>query len=388
MSQAPTLPAMSADETRAVREAVRGFMETHASEQEVRRLADTEGGYERSTWLRASNELGLAGLCVPERFDGSGLPLEALDIVQREAGRALCSLPILSSAVLATRVLLASDDESAQAEWLPRLSTGQSTATVAFLEPGYDWERHPSRVTATADGDSARLSGTKTPVLDGGTADLLIVSATDSDGISLYLVEADAAGLRRSPLATMDITRKQCRVDLDDVAARRLGPGGNAATVLAEAVDHARIALACEQLGGAEFCVDLTVDYVRQRHQFGRPIGSFQAIKHRCADLLVELERARSAVHYAVSQVDGGDGGGGDVDGRGDLAEAAALAASCCGDVFTKVAAETIQLHGGIGVTWEHPAHLYFRRAHSDAALLGSAASQRARLVRGALDLL
>jgi alkylation response protein AidB-like acyl-CoA dehydrogenase len=378
MSHAPTL---SADEKRAMRDAVRAFMDTHASEQEVRRLADTDGGYERSTWLRASNELGLAGLCVPERFDGSGLPLEALDLVQRAAGRALSSLPILSCAVLATRVLLACEDEKAQAEWLPRLGSGRSTATVAFLEPGYDWERHRSSVTATVHGDSVRLSGTKTPVLDGGTADLLIISAVDHSAAdhsaagSLYLVEADAAGLRRSPLATMDITRKQCLVELTDVPARRLGHGGNAEAVLTEAVDHARIALACEQLGGAEFCVDLTVDYVRQRHQFGRPIGSFQAIKHRCADLLVELERARSAVHYAVTQVDDG----------GDLTEAAALAAACCSEVFSKVVGETIQLHGGIGVTWEHPAHLYFRRAHSDAALLGSAASQRGRLMRSAL---
>lgn len=373
MTHAPTPPVLAADETRAMRDAVRGFMATHSSEPEVRRLADTAAGYECDTWLRASNELGLAGLCIPERYDGSGLPLEALDLVQREAGRALSSLPILSSAVLATRVLLACDDEWARAEWLPRLASGRYTAALAFLEPGHDWERHTSNVTVH--GDSARLTGTKTPVLDGGTADLLIVSASDQDGSSLYLVEADAAGLQRTPLATMDITRKQSRIEFNDVAARRLGAGGNAAAVLTEAIDHARIALAAEQLGGAEFCVDLTVEYVRQRHQFGRAIGSFQAIKHRCADLLVELERARSAVHYAVTQVDEG----------GDLAEAAALAASCCGDVFTKVAAETIQLHGGIGVTWEHPAHLYFRRAHSDAALLGSPASHRARLLRAAV---
>lgn len=373
MTHAPTPPVLAADETRAMRDAVRGFMATHSSEPEVRRLADTAAGYECDTWLRASNELGLAGLCIPERYDGSGLPLEALDLVQREAGRALSSLPILSSAVLATRVLLACDDEWARAEWLPRLASGRYTAALAFLEPGHDWERHTSNVTVH--GDSARLTGTKTPVLDGGTADLLIVSASDQDGSSLYLVEADAAGLQRTPLATMDITRKQSRIEFNDVAARRLGAGGNAAAVLTEAIDHARIALAAEQLGGAEFCVDLTVEYVRQRHQFGRAIGSFQAIKHRCADLLVELERARSAVHYAVTQVDEG----------GDLAEAAALAASCCGDVFTKVTAETIQLHGGIGVTWEHPAHLYFRRAHSDAALLGSPASHRARLLRAAV---
>lgn len=371
-----TEPAtLSADEKRAMREAVRAFMATHASESEVRRLADTEAGYERETWLRASRELGLAGLCTPEHHDGSGLPLEALDVTAREAGRALSGLPILSSAVLATRTLLAADDEKAHAEWLPRLSAGQVTATVAFLGPGHDWERLGSDVTATAHGDSARLTGTSTPVLDGSSADLLIVAARGDDGDSLYLVEGDAAGLRRVPLSTLDITRKQARIELADVAARRLGTGGTAAAVLTEAVDHARIALACEQLGGAEFCVDLTVEYVRQRHQFGRAIGSFQAIKHRCADLLVELERARSAVHFAVTQVDEG----------GDLTEAAALAAACCSEVFTKVAGETIQLHGGIGVTWEHPAHLYFRRAHSDAALLGSPASHRARLLRTAL---
>ncbi|MFC5181392.1 acyl-CoA dehydrogenase family protein [Actinomadura harenae] len=347
------------EELRELRATLRRFFAEHAPVAEARRLMATTGGLDRDLWHRMAAELGLQGLAVPEEHGGSGFGVRELAVVFEEMGRVLFCGPFLATAGLALPAALAAD----ATDVLPGIADGTTIATVAWTEDDR-WDAPPA-----ASCENGVLNGVKTYVLDGHTADLVLVTALYDGATSLFAVDGDAPGLTRTPLPTLDQTRKLARLDFTDVPARLLTRNGDAA--LARARDVAAALLAAEQVGGAERALEMTVDYVKVRKQFGRPIGSFQAVKHRCADMFVQVESARSAMLNAADTADGAPD---------ELPVAAALAKAFCSDAYFHVAGETIQLHGGIGFTWEHDAHLFFKRAKASQEFLGPPAGHRRRL--------
>lgn len=363
------------EEHEQLRASVRRFLADRAPLSRVRELMETDDGLDRAVWDQAGRQLGLQGLAIPEAYGGAGFTFAEQAIVLEEMGAALYPGPYLASAVLAATALLASQDEGARRDLLPAIASGEVIATLAFTEDDGSWE--PSSVTATAakDGAGWRLDGHKSFVLDGAAAGLILVVARTDAGLSLFAVEAGPGsvpgGLSRTVLPALDQTRKLGRLEFAGVAARMIGAPGDAAAVLDQTLDVAAIALAAEQLGGAQRALDMAVGYAKVRHQFGRPVGSFQAIKHRCADLLLEVESLRSAVGYAAAAV---------ASSPAEVPVLAPLLKACASEAYFHVAAENIQVHGGIGFTWEHDAHLYFKRAKASELFLGDGAYHRERL--------
>jgi alkylation response protein AidB-like acyl-CoA dehydrogenase len=355
-------------EQQELRRTVRRYLADKSPSAQVRRLMDTEDGYDPGVWSQLAGQLGLVGLTIPEEHGGSGCgPVEQL-IVCEEMGRTLLCAPYLSTAVLATSALLASADRAAQAGLLPGIAAGSLIATLAVPEDEGAWNTSALRTRARVQGSRWLVTGQKKFVPDGASASLILVAAQAPAGPSLFAVDGAAPGLARRPLRTLDMTRKQAVIDFDEVPARLVGAAGAAAVIVDHAVRLGSIMLAAEQVGGAQRCLDMSVDYAKLRYQFGRPIGSFQAIKHKCADMLLEVESARSAAYYAAWAA---------ADGASDLPLAASLAKACCSEAYVNAAAENIQIHGGIGFTWEHDAHLYYRRAQSAEAMLGTPAEHR-----------
>ncbi|MFF7173269.1 acyl-CoA dehydrogenase family protein [Streptomyces pseudovenezuelae] len=359
------------EEQDELRKVVRSFLAKHSDEATVRRLAVDPQGHDPVVWRRMAGELGLQGLAVPEEYGGSGFGYVDLGIVCEEAGRALLGGPYFATVALAAEALLRCADEQARHDFLPGIASGETVATLAFTEDSGRWDEQGIGLTAAQDaGGGWRLTGVKTYVPDGHLADLLLVAARTPSGISLLAVgTADTPGLTRTPLPTLDQTRKQARIEFTDTPARLLGPEGAAWPALERTLATAAVLLAAEQVGGAAAALDAAVAYAKIREQYGRPIGSFQGIKHKCADMLMEIESARSAAYGGLWALDAGD--------ETETAIAAALAQAFCSEAFTKVAADNIQVHGGIGFTWEHPAHLYFKRAKSSEVLLGTPSYHR-----------
>ena len=349
-------------EQQDLRRAVRQFCAERLDEAIVRRLMQTEDGYDRGLWARLGGELGVLGLAVPEGLGGAGGGLVDQAVVAEEFGAALVPGPVLGSVGLAIPALVALGGD----ELLGSLVEGERTAALAVPPTAPDL----TEPVVTADRDA--LTGVVDQVVD-GAADVLLVPARDGDGIALYATE----GGERSPLSTLDLTRRQAAVRFDGTPARRVAAGADAERGVTVALRTAAVLLAAEQVGGAQRMLDMTVAYAGSRLQFGRPIGSFQAVKHRCADMLVLVEHARSAAYHAAWALQ---------DGTDDADTAVSIAQATCSDAYQRVVADAIQLHGGIGFTWEHPAHLYFKRATTDAALLGSAAAHRERIARLVLD--
>jgi len=361
-------------EQEMVRDTVRSFLADKAPMANVREIMETESGFADALWNDLA-ELGLLAVHIPEEYGGAGFTFVELGIMMEEMGRAMTPVPFLSTVVLGAGALLLAGDEAQKAELLPQLAAGELRVALALTEADGDWDIAGTQCEAKEAAGVVSLSGDKSFVVDGHTADLLIVSARDGSGrVSLYLVPADARGVQRNRLETMDMTRKLAEVALDGVevpASSRLGAAGSAPEVVERLYDLAAVALAFEQVGGAQACLEASVEYAKVRHQFGRPIGSFQAIKHKCADMLVQVESAKSAAYYA---------GWAASEDPAELLIAAPLAKSYCSDAFFDVAAENIQVHGGIGFTWEHDAHLFFKRAKSSQLLFGDSAQWRARL--------
>ncbi|MFF1306778.1 acyl-CoA dehydrogenase family protein [Streptomyces sp. NPDC058307] len=359
------------EEQDELRKVVRSFLAKHSDEATVRRLAADPTGHDPVVWRRMAGELGLQGLAVPEEYGGSGFGYVDLGVVFEEAGRALLGGPYFSTVALAAEALLRCDDEQARHDLLPGIVSGETVATLALTEDDGRWDEQGIGLTAAHDETGGwRLTGMKTYVPDGHLADLLLVVARTPSGISLLAVEtADATGLTRTPLPTLDQTRKQARIEFTDTPARLLGPEGAAWPALERTLATAAVLLSAEQVGGAAAALDAAVEYAKIREQYGRPIGSFQGIKHKCADMLMEIESARSAAYGGLWALDAGD--------ETETAMSAALAQAFCSEAFTKVAADNIQVHGGIGFTWEHPAHLYFKRAKSSEVLLGTPSYHR-----------
>jgi alkylation response protein AidB-like acyl-CoA dehydrogenase len=359
------------EEQEELRASVRRFLADRAPITAVRELMETTDGLDAGVWRQAGEQLGLQGIAIPEGYGGAGFSFAEQAIVLEELGAALYGGPYLASAVLAATALLASPDEDARKSYLPGIASGETIATLAFTEEDGSWDPDAIRLTATSSADSWRLDGRKSFVLDGHTANLILVVARTGDGLSLFAVPADASGLTRTALPTLDQTRKLARLDFAAVPATLIGSAGDGAAVLNHTLDVAAIAQAAEQLGGAQRALDMAVEYAKVRHQFGRPIGSFQAIKHRCADLLLEVESLRSAVQYAAAAV---------AEDSAEVPAVASLVKAYASDVYFHVAAENIQIHGGIGFTWEHDAHLYFKRAKASELFLGDASYHREHL--------
>jgi alkylation response protein AidB-like acyl-CoA dehydrogenase len=358
------------DELRAT---VRRFLADRSPQSEVRRLMETEDGYDPAVWRLMATQLGLQGLIVPEQYGGAGSGCVELQIACEEMGRALLCAPFLSSAVLATSMLLFAGDAAAAQRYLPGLADGSMIGTLAMTEESGSWVAGDVRTVATPAGSGYRLAGEKLYVLDGTVADLLLVVASTERGPGLFAVAPDAPGLTRTAMATLDATRKQARLVLDDTPATLVGEDGGAAGPLAAALDVGAAALAAEQAGGARRVLEMAVEYAKVREQFGRPIGSYQAIKHKCADMLLEVESSTSAAYAAGWAIDGESA---------EIGVLASLAKAYCSEAYYHCAAENIQVHGGIGFTWEHPAHLYFKRATSTEILLGSPRYHRELLTR------
>lgn len=350
------------EEQDELRSTIRAFMEAKSSEEAVREQMETEAGFDGDVWSQMAEQMGLQGLHIPEEYGGSGFGYVELGIVLEEMGRALLCAPFFSSVVLAANALIHSGDDAAKAAHLPGIAAGTTIATLAFTESSGRWDESGIIMEATASGDGHTLTGTKSYVLDGHTADLIIVAARTGAGVSLFAVNGDASGLERTALATMDQTRKQARLEFSSTPATLIGADGGGWQVLETVLDLAAVGLAAEQVGGAQFVLDMAVQYAKDRVQFGRPIGSFQAIKHKCADMLLEVESAKSAAYYGLwcaSEM------------NDELPSVASLAKAYCSEAYFHATAENIQIHGGIGFTWEHPAHLYFKRAKSSELLFG-----------------
>jgi alkylation response protein AidB-like acyl-CoA dehydrogenase len=360
------------EEQEELRNIVRSFLQDKSPETEVRRLMETEDGYDPAVWKQMAEQLGLQSLIVPEEHGGQGFTNVELGIVLEEMGKALLCAPFFSTVVLGANALIHSGNEAAQAKYLPGIADGSVIATAAIAEASGKWTPEGISMEAERSGDGYTLTGEKMFVTDGATANLMVVAARADGGIHLFTVEGDASGLTRESLSTMDQTRKQARLTFDATPAEHLADTNDFA-LLSTLLDLAAVGLAAEQVGGAQFVLDMAVQYAKDRVQFGRPIGSFQAIKHKCADMLLEVESAKSASYYASWCA---------AEMNDELPSVASLAKAYCSEAYFHCAAENIQIHGGIGFTWEHPAHLYFKRAKSSELLFGDPAFHREQLAQ------
>jgi alkylation response protein AidB-like acyl-CoA dehydrogenase len=354
-----------------LRDAVRSVLEEKAEAAAVLARTETADTYDAGLWRTLAAEIGCAGLLIPESYGGAGASYREAAVVAEELGRSVAPVPFLGSAVIATTIALATGDE----ELLTKLAAGTTTAALAVPFVSAPGARFAAtvRIGVTADGDDAgtyRLSGSVAGIADALPADVLIVPA-DGVPFALYAVAADATGVSRTAVTSLDMTRQLCDLTLENVAARRIAGGPAADAALAAGLRAGAGILAAEQLGLAERALEITLAYVKQRYQFARPVGSFQALKHRFADWWVAVTQARAASRYAAACLASDDR---------DVAVAVALAKSACSDAAVLAGQEMIQLHGGIGFTWEHPAHLYLKRAKSSALALGTADRHRASL--------
>src|SRR5690349_10623801 len=367
------------EEQEELRRTVRQFLEAKSPETEVRRLMETENGYDEAVWKQMGQELGLQGLAIPEAYGGQGFTFIELGIVLEEMGRVLLCAPYFSSAVLAANAIINAGTEDQKQALLPGIASGDTIATLAFTEPSGKWDAAGITMEATENvGGEFTLSGEKMFVLDGFTADLIVVVArqagtSGSDGIQFFTVRGDADGLNRTALSTMDMTRKQAKLEFNNVAATPLGSTQDGFAAFSKTLDQAAVALSNEMMGGAQKVLEMAVEYAKVRVQFGRPIGSFQAIKHKCADMLLEVESGKSAAYYASWAA---------AEDNDELPVVAALSKAYCSEAYFHATAENIQIHGGIGFTWEHPAHLYFKRAKSSELLFGDPTYHRELLAQ------
>jgi alkylation response protein AidB-like acyl-CoA dehydrogenase len=350
------------EEQEELRLSVRRFLAEKSPETEVRRLMETADGYEPAVWRQMADQLGLQGLIVPESFGGAGYTYRELAIVFEEMGRALLCAPYFSTVALATTLLLACGDEAAQSAYLPGIASGSTIATVALTEESGRWDEEGVTLPATRSADGWQLTGEKTYVIDAQAADLILVVARTAAGPSIFAVTKGSPGLTVEPLTTMDQTRKQARVRFDAAPATLLGAEGSGWAGVSAMLDLAAVALAAEQAGGAQQVLDLAVAYAQHRMQFGRTIGSFQAIKHKCANMLLDVESAKAAAYAAAASAASSDD---------ELPRIASMVKTFCSEAYSYTAAEAIQVHGGMGFTWAHPCHLYYRRARSSEIILG-----------------
>ena len=369
------------EEQEDLRHIARGFLKERSGPEQVRAAMETPLGYDADLWRQIATELGWASVHIPEAHGGLGLGHVDLAVLLEATGEALLCAPFFSTVVLAANAILEIGSELQKKELLPPIAEGRCTATLALAETTGRWDAQAIEATATPDKDSYILSGKKCWVVDGHSSDLLLVAArapgsAREEGLSVFMLPGDTPGVARRPLTTMDQTRRLAEIELTEVrvgAGALLGEPGSAWPGLRRTLDLAAISLAAEQVGGAQRCLDMVVGYAKEREQFSRPIGSFQAIKHKCADMLVAVESARSALYYAACIAD---------DGSDDLSTNASLAKAWCSESYFHCAAENIQIHGGVGFTWEYDPHLHFKRARASESWLGDPNYHRERVAR------
>ena len=359
------------NEHEQLRQTVRRFLENESNEQTVRKLMETERGYDARTWERMASELSLLGLIVPEQHGGAGLGPIELGIVMEEMGRCCFAGPTYQprSSVRAPsyKLLMMRPQQSC----CPAIASGKAIATLAFVEEHGRWDMESIAMRATRDGSKWKLSGVKDYVLDGAIADIVLVAARTDSGLGLFQVDGGSK-FERAALPTLDLTRKLARLAFQDTPATLISGNGDATAAVRHVLALGATMLAAEQVGGAQRCLELSTEYAKTRLQFGRPIGSFQAIKHKCADMLVETEFARSAAYNAVFAAADKD--------EAQLQSAAHIARSYCSEAFFRAAADNIQIHGGMGFTWEASAHLYFKRARASSMMFGDPIDERQKL--------
>jgi alkylation response protein AidB-like acyl-CoA dehydrogenase len=355
-------------EEESLRDSVRRFVADRTPLTAVRELIAAGEPYDTGVWKQLSAQLGVAGLAIPEEYGGAGAGHAAMAVALQELGAGLVPSPLLASAVLAAGALLALDDMAAREALLPGIASGEAVATLALTGPGARAAGAGVRAAGGA-GGAARLSGEVAPVLNGAQASALLIPASGPDGLAVYLVDGGASGLTRVPLTTADPTRALARVTLADTPARALA--GNAASALSTAADLANLALAAEQCGAMAACLAMTTEYAKLRVAFGQPIGAFQGVKHRLADMETAWELGHAALRSAARSAD---------ESPADFPRDAAAARVLVSGPYFTAAADTIELHGGIGFTWEHDAHLYYKNALSGKVLLGGPAEQLDRL--------
>jgi alkylation response protein AidB-like acyl-CoA dehydrogenase len=360
------------------RSVLRRFLDEKSPTTAVRRLMETEAGWERESWRELNQLLGLTAVHIPEIYGGQGFGFIELGIVLEEAGRALLCAPYFASTALAATAIMNAGTEAQKRALLPPIAAGDTVATLAFTEPNGRWDASGIEATATSAGGRFRLDGVKSFVLDGSTADLIVALArrpgsTGDDGLSFFTVAGDAPGLGRRALKVLDPTRKQARLEFHAVEAELLGEEGAGADPFARTLTLAAVCLANEMVGGAERLRQSALDYANLRVQFGRAIASFQSMKHKQADMLVEVELARSAAYTAAAAADDDDA---------ELPALASLAKACASDAYMQTAINTIQIHGGIGFTWDNDTHLWFKRAKSSEVFLGDPTYHRELMMR------
>jgi alkylation response protein AidB-like acyl-CoA dehydrogenase len=366
------------DEQEQFRSTLRRFLDDKSPTTEVRRLMATPEGYNPEVWRQLSEELALPGIHIPEQYGGAGFGMVELCIVMEELGRSLLCAPYFSSAVLAANAILNAGTEQQKSTFLPDIAAGKRLATLAITELNGSWDPREIEVIARPDPDGYRLDGAKSYVVDGHVADLLVVAArvpktAGLEGLGLFTLDSKAGGVERRLLESMDPTRKIARIDFRGAHANLLGNLNDGATAITRTLDQAAVALANEMAGGAQALFDSAVDYSKLRVQFGRTIGSFQAIKHKCADLLLDVELAKSAAYYAAQAAAVDDP---------EWPALASLAKAAASDTYIRIGAECIQIHGGIGFTWDNDTHLWFKRAKSSEVFLGQPSYHRELLMQ------
>jgi alkylation response protein AidB-like acyl-CoA dehydrogenase len=366
------------DEQEQFRSALRRFLEDKSPTTEVRRLMETAEGYNPQVWRQLSDELALPGIHLPQDYGGAGFGMVELGIVMEESGRSLLCAPYFSSAVLAANAILNAGTEAQKATLLAPIARGERLATLAVTELNGDWDPRAIELKATAVSDGYLLDGTKSYVVDGHIAEFLVVAArtpptADRAGLALFTVPVDGRGIERRLLKTMDATRKLARIDFHGTHAELLGTLDDGARALSRTLDQAAVALANEMVGGAQAVLESAVNYAKLRVQFGRTIGSFQAIKHKCADMLLDVELAKSAAYVAAQSAAVDDP---------EWPALACIAKAAASEAYLRAATDCIQIHGGIGFTWDNDTHLWFKRAKSSEVFLGLPSYHRELLMQ------
>jgi alkylation response protein AidB-like acyl-CoA dehydrogenase len=370
------------EEQEMLRQSARALLEKECPSSVVRKLMEDERGFDPALWKKMA-ELGWLGLVIPEQYGGGGLSYVDLVLIMEEMGRVVLPSPFIWTVMVAEAIKRAGNNNH-KSSLLPKIAAGELIATVAYLEPAAAWSPDGIAMTARSTGAGYVLDGTKMFVNDGHAADCILVAARTGEsgerGITLFALDSKRAGVTITRLITMDQTRKLAEVKFNGVKADAgdvVGDPGNGWKILMEIIDRGKVMMAGEMMGGAQKVLEMTVDYAKVRTQFGRPIGSFQAVQHKCANMMIDVEGAKSAGYYASWAV------------SNEVAEAslaAALAKAAASDAFRRVSADGIQLHGGIGFTWDHDMHLYFKRAKSSEFTFGDANWNR-ELVAQAINL-
>jgi alkylation response protein AidB-like acyl-CoA dehydrogenase len=347
-----------------LKQSARQFFAGECPIMHVRHLAESEQPYDPVLWSKMAAQ-GYTSIIFPEKYDGLGLGKVELILLMEEAGRALLPGPFWSTVALAGAVIEAVASEAQKARYLTPICRGEARSTLAFLETGATWDLADLKLAAA----NGKLTGEKLFVLDAGVADFIVVAAQTG----VFLVEAQAPGLSITPMPALDLTRNFYEVRFEDTPAEKLGERTN----LARALDIATAALVAEMVGGMQRVLDLTVDYAKLRKQFGKPIGTFQAVQHRCADMHLETESSRSAAYYAAWTLE---------HDAPDAATATSIAKMYASDACREVGNRGIQIHGGNGFAWENDLHLYYRRAKASETMLGDATFHRERIARFVID--